>query len=842
MTPSGLPIDAVLPALRAALRDRAWAVLQAPPGAGKSTVVPLALLDEPWVQGRKILVLEPRRLATRAVAMRMAATLGETVGQRVGYRMRLDTRVSRSTRIEVITEGVLSRMLQEDPALESAAAVLFDEFHERSLQADLGLALTLDACESLRPDLRVLVMSATLDGEGVARLLKDAPIVTASGRVYPVDVRYVGRAAPILPGGDESPERAMVGVIRSALDENEGDVLAFLPGAAEIRRVERGLLDGPLPPRTSIWPLYGELSGDHQTRALEPSDPGSRRIVLATNIAETSLTLPGITVVVDSGLVKRSAFDPATGMSRLETRRISRASADQRAGRAGRTAPGVAYRLWSEGSQRSLAAFTAPEIVEADLTSLALELAVWGTRDTASLAWLDPPPEAQLSSAYDLLRQLEAVDAERRPTDHGRAMSAIAAHPRMAHMLLRAGSHASLREAAEVAALLGERDLLRGYSRDADVRSRLDVLRKGGGNVDHATIARVRRSAEAFARAVPFRASDSASSPGEASRELGALLAVAYPDRIGRRRAGGEGRYALSNGRGAKFRDMQLLAQSEFIVALDLDDVDREARIQLAAPVSREMLESELGAVIVERDDVEWDSREQAVIARRRRMLGDLVLDERPLREVPPDLAMTAMLRGVRSLGLEALPWNRDARDLQARIQFVRSLGDAYAETWADSSDDALLATLDEWLPPWLGGITRRGHLDRLSMTEILRSRLAGNAPRELDKLAPTHLEMPTGSRIRVDYENPAAPTVAVRMQEVFGLADSPRLGAGRVPVTFTLLSPAQRPLQITRELASFWRGAYVEVRKDMRGRYPRHYWPENPLDAEPTRGVRRRT
>lgn len=842
MTPSGLPIDAVLPALRAALRDRAWAVLQAPPGAGKSTVVPLALLEEPWVQGRKIIVLEPRRLAARAVATRMATTLGESVGQRVGYRMRLDTRVSRNTRIEVVTEGVLARLLQEDPALESAAAILFDEFHERSLQADLGLALTLDACESLRPDLRVLVMSATLDGEGVARLLRDAPIVTASGRQYPVDMRYVGRASPILPGGDESPERVMVGVIRRALDETEGDMLAFLPGAAEIRRVEQGLRDGALPPKTTIWPLYGELSGDAQTQALEPSPPGTRRIVLSTNIAETSLTLPGITVVVDSGLVKRSAFDPATGMSRLETRRISRASADQRAGRAGRTAPGVAYRMWSDGAQRSLAAFTAPEIVEADLTALALELAVWGTRDTASLAWLDPPPEAQLASAYDLLRQLEAVDAQRRPTDHGRAMATIAAHPRVAHMLLRAGSRSALREAAEIAALLGERDLLRGYARDADVRSRLDVLRGGSNNADRATVARVRRSAEAFERSVPAARTSTADSQTGALREFGALLALAYPDRIGRRRAGGEGRYALSNGRGAKFRDMQLLAQSEFIVALDLDDVDREARILLAAPVSREALERELAPLIVERDDVDWDAREQAVIARRRRMLGELVLDERPLREVPQDLAIAGMLRGVRSLGLDALPWNRDARDLQARIQFVHSFDAAHAQAWADSSDDALAASLEEWLPVWLTGITRRSHLDRLSMTEILRARLSGNQSRELDKLAPTHLQMPTGSNIRVDYSNPTAPTVAVRMQEVFGLADSPRLGGGRVPITFTLLSPAQRPLQITRELASFWRGAYAEVRKDMRGRYPRHYWPENPLEAEPTRGVRRRT
>lgn len=835
-----LPIDEALPALRAALSDRGIAVLQAPPGAGKSTAVPLALLDAPWMAGQKILLLEPRRLAARVVAERMASTLGERAGETVGYRMRLETKVSRATRIEVVTEGILTRQIQSDPALEGIAAVIFDEFHERSLNADLGLALCLETRAALRPELRLLVMSATLDGEAVARLLGDAPIVTAEGRSFPVDIEYLGRAMPLLPGGDEPPERAVVLAVRRALRELDGDVLVFLPGAPEIRRVQ-GMLEGSeWPANVELRALYGELTGEAQGAALEPAREGHRRVVLATNIAETSLTIPGVRVVIDSGLVRRAVFDPARGMGRLETRRLSRASSEQRAGRAGRTAPGVCLRLWGEGAQRSLAPFTPPEIVEADLTSLALELAAWGTTDAASLAWLDPPPVAQLASARELLHELGALDETHRITAHGRAMAQIPAHPRLAHLLVRAREENEGTLAAQIAALLGERDILRGaeraWERDADLRTRLEALKRGGAGggveVDRGGVERVRRIAQQLgARGDPTH---------DAILDAGEWLALAYPDRVGRRRGGeGELRYALANGRGAAFTSPQSLSRSEFIVVADLDDVAREGRIRLAAPVSLKALEQRLGSAILTEDLVEWDPREEALRARRVRRLGALVLEERPPRELPPGRALEAMLEGLASMGLEVLPWTDEARSWQQRVAFARTVEPD--SDWPDFSDGALSASTADWLAPWLEGITRRAHLSRLSMAEILSLRLSHAQREALARLAPTHLTMPTGTRQRVDYSNPAAPAVAVRMQEVFGLPTSPRVGGGRVPVTFSLLSPARRPLQVTRDLDSFWRGAYAEVRKDMRGRYPRHYWPEDPRLAEPTRGIKKR-
>jgi ATP-dependent helicase HrpB len=831
-------------------------VLQAPPGAGKSTVVPLALLEQPWMTGKRLLMLEPRRLAARAVAHRMAETLGQTVGATVGYRMRMDTRVSRETRIEVVTEGVLTRMLQSDPALDGVAAVIFDEFHERSLQADLGLALTIDARSNLTPELRVVVMSATLDGQGVARLLGEAPIVTAAGRMFPVETRYVGKGSPLLPPavfvhGQETLEQLVSRVITRALREEPGDMLVFLPGAREIRRVHSLLQSSGLDTSIRVLPLFGELSGAEQDAALQPSASGDRKVVLATNIAETSLTIQGVRIVVDCGLVRRSLFDPATGMSRLETTRISRASADQRQGRAGRLEPGVCYRLWSEGAQRSLAPFTSAEIVEADLVPLALELASWGARDITELSWLDIPPAAMLASARDLLSRLGALDGAQRITGHGRRMAALSVHPRFAHMLLRAVDVGSLPLAADLAALLSERDLLRAASgpKDADIRSRLDLVRGEGTaqGVDRAGLQRARRTAKDLMQQVrsASRANASPSAPtatsGSESASAGVLLAFAYPDRIGRRRAGGDGaRYTLANGRGAHFGEVQNLAKQEFIVAVDLDDRERDARILLAASLTREEIDDHLSEQLERGDSVEWDSREQAVAARRFVRLGELVLEEKPLHDVPPDAARAAMLEGLRSMGIGVLPWTRDARDLQARIEFVRRLeGD---EGWPAISDEALTTSMDVWLSPWLEGITRREHLARLSLTEILRSLLPWEDQRRLDELAPTHLQVPSGSNIRIDYLDESAPVVSVRLQQVFGLDATPRIGGNRIPITFKLLSPAQRPVQVTRDLASFWRGSYADVRKDMRGRYPKHYWPENPLEAEPTRGVRRRT
>jgi len=915
---SGLPIDEALPALTSALAANHSVVLQAPPGAGKSTVVPLALLEEPWMRGKRLLMLEPRRLAARAVAHRMAQTLEQSVGATVGYRMRMDTRVSRDTRIEVVTEGVLTRMLQTDASLEGVAAVIFDEFHERSLQADLGLALTIDARNNLTPDLKLLVMSATLDGEGVAKLLDDAPIVTAPGRMFPVESRFVGKGAPLLPpvsfvpGQQETPEGLVARTVARALREEHGDVLVFLPGAREIRRVQSLLESSGLDSSVRVLPLFGELSGDDQEAALRPVAHGIRKVVLATNIAETSLTIQGVRIIVDSGLVRRSAFDPATGMSRLETQRISRASAEQRQGRAGRIEPGVCYRIWSEGAQRSLAPFTSPEIVEADLAPLALELAGWGARDASELRWLDPPPAAMLASARDLLVRLGALDASGRITQHGRQMARLSVHPRLAHMLLRAADLRSLPLAADLAALLSERDLLRaaGGSRDADIRSRLELVRGEGlaQGVDRAGLQRARRAAKDLVQQVVVQDSARPAAQPDKRRErstsvtkrqadatadraadaagAGTLLAFAYPDRIARRRPGTDGaRYTLANGRGAHFAEIQNLAKQEFIVAVDLDDRERDARILLAAPLTRDEIDEHLSDRLSRGESVEWSSRDQAVLARRFVRLDAITLEEKPLQDVPVEAARMAMLEGIRELGLDALPWARDARDLQARMEFVRRLeegdrardagcadsaagsapssvssgaqpapSDAATDTtgatasapdsnsWPAVSDETLAATTDVWLAPWLDGVTRRDHLARLSLTEILHALLPWDKQRELDRLAPTHLQVPSGSNIRIDYLDESAPAVSVRLQEVFGLDATPRIGGGRVPITFKLLSPAQRPVQVTRDLASFWRGSYADVRKDMRGRYPKHYWPENPLEAEATRGVRRRT
>jgi ATP-dependent helicase HrpB len=837
---SGLPIDEALPALRAALAAHASVVLVAPPGAGKSTVVPLELLREPWTAGKRIVMLEPRRLAARAVARRMAATLGEDVGHTVGYRMRLDTRVSRATRVEVVTEGVLTRMLQNDPALEGVALLVFDEFHERSLQADLGLALALDAREALAPDLKVLVMSATLEAEPLVRLLTDCALVTAAGRAYPVETRYVGKGAPVLPGAGataaESPERIVAATVQRALAECGGDVLVFLPGARGIRRVQALLEEGGAAAR--VLPLFGELDPAEQDAALAPSLPGQRKVVLATNIAETSLTIEGVRVVVDSGLARFALFDPATGMGRLETRRISRASAEQRQGRAGRTAPGVCYRCWSEGAHRSLSPATPPEVLNADLAPLALELAGWGASAVA-LRWLDPPPAPMLASAHDLLQRLGALDVGGRVTRHGREMAQIAVHPRLAHMLLRGRALGATRLAAELAALLSERDLLRGAAgRDADIRTRLEALRgERGAGADRAARQRSRR----FAAELVRQLGGDTLAGGAHERLAGVLLAFAYPDRIGRRRPGSEARYALANGRGATFAEAQPLARSELIVAVELDDRDRDARILLAAPLAADDLLAHFAADIERRESVEWSSRDQAVVARRTARLGALVLSESQLPQVPADAAAAAMLAGVRELGLDALPWTDEARDLQARMEFARRVAPQATADWPAADDASLAAGLERWLAPWLGGVTRRADLARLDLAAILLAQLTYAQQRKLDELAPRRLEVPSGSQIRIDYRDENAPVVAVRLQEVFGLTESPRLGGGTVPVTFKLLSPAHRPVQITRDLASFWRVGYVEVRKDLRGRYPKHYWPDDPLRAEPTRGVRRR-
>jgi ATP-dependent helicase HrpB len=829
---SGLPIDEALGPLSAALRTAANAVVVAPPGAGKSTVVPLALLEEPWARGKRVVMLEPRRLATRAVAERMAATLGERVGDTVGYRMRLETRVSKHTRIEVVTEGVFTRMLQSDPALDGIAAVLFDEYHERSLHADVGLAFALDAQRHVAPELRVLAMSATIDGARVASLLGAAPVVESLGRMFPVDVRYLGKGLPVLPGGPEPVDGLVARAVRHALAETEGDALVFLPGAGEIRRVERRLREGgALDPGVDVLPLYGELAPGEQDAALAPARTGRRKVVLATNIAETSLTIDGVRIVVDAGLERRSLFDPVTGMSRLETQRIARASAEQRAGRAGRTAPGICYRLWSESAERSLAAYAPPEIAVADLVPLALDLAAWGT-PAEELRWLDAPPAATLAGARDLLARLGALDATGRITPHGRTMQSLAAHPRLAHMLLKGREHGAPAAAARLAALLSERDLLRGAARDSDIRTRLEAVQRGGG--ERGVLERVRRTERAYLREL-----DADEARTEAAA-VGWLLAFAFPDRIGKRRIGADARYQLANGRGASFKSPEAIAREELIVAVELDDRERDAKIELAAPLARADLLEHFAAEIVTADEIAWDGRVEAVVARRTARFGELVLEEKPLGELPPGATGAALLEGLRSLGLEALPWDDDSRTFVARCEFVRKLGRGDVGDWPDYSAAALATDL-AWLEPYLDGVTRRTHFARIPLAAALRARLTPAQSRKLDELAPTHITLPTGTRAAVDYLDDNAPCASMRMQEVFGLGATPRIGGGAVPVTFKLLSPAHRPLQVTRDLASFWRNAYIEVRKDMRGRYPRHYWPENPLEAEPTRRVKPR-
>jgi len=840
-----LPIDAALPALRAAVAAHANVVLQAPPGAGKSTGVPLALLAAESLQAGKIVMLEPRRLAARAVATRMAQMLGESVGQTVGFRTRLESRTGKNTRIEVVTEGILTRWLQRDAALEGVAMVIFDEFHERSLNADLGLALCLEAQAQVREDLRILVMSATLDTAAVAQLLGGAPVVSAEGKAFDVETRWAGAIAANRGQREIDIATRTARTIAQALESEPGDVLAFLPGQAEIRRAQQQLEDGGLPRGVSVLPLFGDLTAAEQDAALRPGDAQHRKIVLATNIAETSLTIEGVRVVVDSGLARRARFDPATGMSGLETVRISRASADQRRGRAGRLGPGVCYRLWSESEHASLPAQTAPEILEADLAPVALDLAEWGVSDPRTLRWLDAPPAATFAQARALLHSLDAIDAQGRITPHGRALARLGTHPRLAHMIVHGAELGLQRLALEIAGVLGERDLLRWNAgrRDADLRLRIEALRRGRVDdphvaadvrVDGGARQRALRGVEVLQRQVESRAAASS----ETDADIGRLLAFAYPDRIAQSRGAG-GRYLLSGGRGARLADAQSIAQAEFLVVADLDAGDREALIRLAAPLPRAALEADLASLIEHRQRFEWDAREQAVVAQDERWLGAIRLGERRLENPDSARVMSALLGGIRELGLDALPWTKEARALRQRLTFAREVDTQPSRPWPDVSDNALLATLDDWLAPWLTHMSRRDHLARLDMTGIIAALLDWNQRQRLDEIAPTHLQVPSGSRIPIDYS--AAPTVAVRLQEVFGLSTTPAVGGGRVPLTLQLLSPAQRPVQVTKDLASFWARGYAEVKKELKGRYPKHYWPDDPTTAVATARARPR-
>jgi len=835
-----LPVAEALPDLKQAFEGHRNAVLQAPPGAGKSTGIPLFLIDVAWLAGRKLVMLEPRRLAARAVATRMASLLGERVGDTVGYRTRLDTQVSRATRIEVITEGILTRRLQQDPALEGVGLVIFDEFHERNLEADLALALCLDAQATLREDLRLLAMSATLDGTAVARLLNDAPIVSSEGRSFDVETRYLPRASR----EPQRVEQEVIRAVRAAHAGESGDILVFLPGAGEIRRVADLLNATPLDRQTRVLPLYGDLPPDAQEAAIAPAPAGERKIVLSTNIAETSLTIEGIRVVIDSGLERRNRFDPPSGMSRLTTVRCSRASADQRRGRAGRLGPGVCIRLWTEGEQASLATQAPAEILEADLAPLALELAEWGVTDPSTLRWLDPPPAAPFAQARDLLTRLGAIDPSGRITGEGRAMATLGTHPRLAHMIVRAQALGDGSLACELAGVLSERDLLRakGRERNADLEARIEALRRGRSplpefDVDAGARYRAARQRDLFLRRLGLKESSGRADLGN----IGGLVAFAYPDRVALKRAD-SGRYLLANGRGAYFAEPQALARSPMLSIAELDAGEREARIFLAAPLEQAHFERLFADQIATRTEVHWDSRQEAIIAREIRCFGALILEESPLKGAAPDAVTTAMLTGIRELGLGALPWTGELRAWQARIEFLRHAVPERTADWPAMNDAALLASIDRWLAPYLDGITRRDHLARVDLAGALRSLLTWKQGEELERFVPTHLTVPSGSRIPIRYDEGETPTASVRLQEVFGLRTTPTVADGRVPLTLKLLSPAGRPVQVTQDLASFWARGYHEVRKELKGRYPKHYWPDDPLLATPTRRVRPRS
>jgi ATP-dependent helicase HrpB len=825
-----LPVSEILPALLSTLGEERRAVLQAPPGAGKTTLVPLAMLEAVWLEGR-IVMLEPRRVAARAAAHRMAELLGETVGRTVGFRTRTESRVGKDTRIEVVTEGILTRRLQRDPTLEGIGLVIFDEFHERNLVADLGLALTLHSRRLVRDDLRVLVMSATLDTAAVATLLDDAPVVTAAGRVFPIETRYVP------PRDPRALDAAVVATIRRTLQTDEGDVLVFLPGAGEIGRIRQLLAEEP--GTVEVLSLHGSLGSDEQDRAIRSGN--RRRVVLATSIAETSLTIPGVRVVIDVGLARRPRFSPSTGMTRLETLRVSRATADQRRGRAGRTGSGVCYRLWHEHEELLPAA--APEILEADLAPLALDLAAAGISTPGELRWIDPPPASAFGAAQHVLRELDLLDEAGLMTDAGRRAAAMPVHPRLAHMMLRARSALARRRAAQLAAIVNERDAIRftGPASDPDIRLRLELLegsRRGSGVSlpGGATAMRdvLDRVAHETSRLADAMGSDKWTGADVDDGDAGALLALAYPDRVAMQRPGRRGRYVTRDGIDVILDTGTLIANESFIVAAQLDGKRPLSRAWLAAPIERSVVERLFSADIESSRAVAWNEATESVTATEQRRLGAIVLDERSIRADPNDVA-EALLTSLLDRGFLA----RDEITTElSRMAFANTIDPRLAF----NADAATLArTAREWLLPSLNGMRTLAAAEKVDLREALLSRLDYRDRKRLDEIAPTHIVVPTGTRVAVDYSDVTAPSAAVRIQELFGLVDTPRVGLGRVPLTLHLLSPASRAVQVTRDLAGFWKNSYFDVRKDLRGRYPKHPWPDDPATASPTRRTKPR-
>jgi ATP-dependent helicase HrpB len=814
------PVEEVVPALIDALAASNCAVLSAPPGAGKTTRVPLVLLQAAWLGKNQILMLEPRRLAARRAASYMAQQLGERVGQTVGYRIRGDAVVSKATRIEVVTEGILTRMLHANPELPGVGLVIFDEFHERSIHADLGLAFALDVQKHLREDLRVLVMSATLDGVAIARLLQGAPVVESAGKMYPVETRYARFAS-------EKPlEVRIADTVARALASEEGDILVFLPGMREIRRVEEKL-QGQSNEDVVVHILHGDLSASVQEDALTPAPPGKRKVILSTSIAETSLTIDGVKIVVDSGLARTVRFDPRRGMSGLVTIPVSRAVADQRRGRAGRQSAGVCFRLWREEEHVQLSEYPVPEIRVSDLAHAALDLALWGAPMGEGLSFLDPPPAAHVAQAQGVLKALGALTDDGRLTPHGRTMAGLPIHPRLAHMIIRGKKLGRGVAACELAAILEERDLLGGGAKaDVDLASRIDAFRRGRGLAVgvHDRIAAQKRRLMDMVDIEDDREGDS---------ECGILVALAYPERIARKRAARGGSYQLANGTIAVLPHGNL-GREEFLAIADIDAGSGDAKIYLAASIKENELEGAFSEEILSEKEIEWNDVKRQVRARSVRKLGAVVLSEQPL-EPTGDEITRALIEGIRRTGLQCLPWEKESDRFRSRVQWVRRSIKEISE-WPDLSDDALRASLENWLAPFLDRMWKLDQLQRLDLVEILRSMFNHQQLRDLDRLAPSQLLVPSGSRIALDYSPTDHPALSVKLQELFGLTETPRVGGGIIPVTIHLLSPAARPLAVTQDLRSFWQNVYPEIRKQLRARYPKHPWPENPMTATPSR------
>lgn len=814
-TTAAMPVDDVLPELRAALEAHPSAVLVAEPGAGKTTRIPPALENSLWLKGQRIVMLEPRRIAARAAARYMARLKGEETGDSIGYSVRFDSRVSAKTRIEIVTEGVLTRRLQNDPTLAGTGLLIFDEFHERSLDADVGLALALEVQEALRPDLRILIMSATLDAEALARVLGDAPVIKSEGRLYPVETFYHGRATRRSVAGD------VADAARMALRRHGGSVLAFLPGEAEIRRAEAELRSAQLGDNIDVLPLYGSLSAAEQDIAIAPAAAGRRKVVLATTIAETSLTIEGVSIVIDGGLKRVPRFDPGSAMTRLETIRVSASAAEQRRGRAGRLESGICYRLWPEEENRALAAHDTPEILQADLASFMLDLASWGITDPAKLRLLDRPPTGAVAQAKELLFLLRALDENGGITPHGKKMAGLPLHPRLAHMVIAGKERGQGKLAADIAALLQERDILQGRA-DADLLSRLLLLHRRDPRS-----AKVRLAAEQIRRLAKIAGSDS-------DGDAGGLLALAYSDRIAQSRGRG-GSFRMANGGGAIIDEADPLSREKFLAVATTDGDASNARVYLAAPLKFGTIVDFFADQVETAQSVHWDKRTQAVNAKVERRLGALVLEERPIKDAEPELVVQAMIEGVRQLGLSSLPWNDSANSLKQRVMMMRRIEPHGG--WPDLSDKTLAATIGSWLKAYLYGKTRRQQLAEIDLKQAIESLVPPPLLRKLDGFLPERIKVPSGSSIAIDYDTDGNPILRVKLQELFGTKSLPALGMGKLQLKIELLSPAGRPVAVTQDLASFWANGYPEVRAQMRGRYPKHHWPEDPLSAPPSRG-----